>query len=140
MEEEKGENMKACPDREEILSCTEELEELEFNNIHDNSTNMNNQSDAMECKITEQCPKQEALPRPSKEFLPVLVDVWNKMSPEIRRAYKLFRDILNDKNKSTIEPFLYAVDATEPGLDDYYEKIKEPIDLFKSKFENLWKA
>ena len=69
----------------------------------------------------------------TEDFLPVLVGVWMKMSPEIRHAYKILREILSDKTKSVIEPFLSAVNPDE--YPDYYDVIKEPMDLFKSKFE-----
>ncbi|XP_065051086.1 uncharacterized protein LOC135680814 [Rhopilema esculentum] len=65
----------------------------------------------------------------AEDFLPVLVGVWVKMSPEIRHAYKILREILSDKTKSVIEPFLSAVNPDE--YPDYYEVIKEPMDLFK---------
>lgn len=70
-------------------------------------------------------------PKSLKDILPVLVAVWGKMSSEIRSAYKLFRELLDDKVKVTLEPFVDAVDAEE--FPDYYDIIKEPMNLFRSK-------
>ena len=70
-------------------------------------------------------------PKSLKDILPVLVAVWGKMSSEIRSAYKLFRELLDDKMKVTLEPFVDAVDAED--FPDYYEVIKEPMNLFRSK-------
>ena len=69
--------------------------------------------------------------RSLEDILPVLVAVWGKMSSEIRSAYKIFRELVDDKMKSTLEPFIDTVDAEE--FPDYYDIIKEPMNLFKSK-------
>lgn len=71
-------------------------------------------------------------PKSMEDFLPVLVAVWSKMNPETRSAYKIFREILSDKVKCLIEPFLDAVDSQD--FPDYYDIVQEPMDFFKSKF------
>ena len=56
------------------------------------------------------------------------------LSLELQQADRILREIMSDSNKSLIWPFVGAVDATEDGLEDYYEKIKEPMWLEKSKY------
>ena len=74
-------------------------------------------------------------PKSQEDILPVLVAVWGKMTPEVRSAYKIFRELVDDKVKCTLEPFVDAVDAEE--FPDYYDIINEPMNLFRSKL-NLY--
>ena len=89
------------------------------------------QVDPKEDETVERLEKRSK-PKSVKDILPVLVAVWSKMSPEIRSAYKIFRELLDDKLKCTLEPFVDDVDAEE--FADYYDVIKEPMNLFRSKF------
>ncbi len=128
------ENMEICPEKDHVSQCDEQFKEVGFNGLENNFNGKGAELNNLNGSVSLEQKNEERELRPSKEILPVLVAVWTKMSPEIRHAYKIFRELLNEKNKSIIEPFLDAVDATEPGLSDYYEKIKEPVDLFQSEF------
>eukprot|EP00794_Sanderia_malayensis_P016659 gene16659-18349_t len=123
----------------------EQLKDTGLENLENTCPSSNHETDDTMVEIVsseqhekENRPNQDVRP-PTKEFLPVLVDVWNKMSPEIRHAYRIFRDMMSEKNKLITEPFLDAVDSTIPELSDYYDVIKDPIDLFQisEKFHQM---
>lgn len=91
--------------------------------------------------IADQEPNTQAAiykPKTLEDFLPVLVSVWTQMSPELRHAYRIFKEMINEKTYSVTEPFLDAPDLSE--VPDYLDVIKEPMDLFKSKLYLLQQA
>ena len=59
------------------------------------------------------------------------------LSPELLHGQRILKEIMSDSNKSVNWPFVYAVDDTEEGLEDYYERVKQPIWLQKSTYSQL---
>ena len=56
------------------------------------------------------------------------------LSPELLHGQRILKEIMSDSNKSVNWPFVYAVDDTEEGLEDYYERVKQPMWLQKSTY------
>ena len=54
------------------------------------------------------------------------------LSPELQHGFRILKEIMSDTNKSVNWPFIYAVDDTEEGLEDYYERVKQPMWLQRS--------
>ena len=59
------------------------------------------------------------------------------LSPELLHGQRILKEIMSDSNKSVNWPFVYAVDDTEEGLEDYYERVKQPMWLQKSTYSQL---
>ena len=120
------------PTEVKVEECEEKTDELFITEV---PTAMD---DSENPPIADQEPNAQAAiykPKTLEDFLPVLVSVWTQMSPELRHAYRIFKEIINEKTKSVTEPFLDAPDLSE--VPDYLDVIKEPMDLFKSKLEIL---
>lgn len=52
---------------------------------------------------------------------------------ELQQGYRILKELMAESNKSVNWPFIYKVDDSYPETSDYYEKIKNPIWLEKSK-------
>ena len=120
------------PAEVKIEECEERIDELLITEVATALDNCENPP------IADQEPNAQATiykPKTMEDFLPVLVSVWTQMGPELRHAYRIFKEIINEKTKSVTEPFLDAPDLSE--VPDYLDVIKEPMDLFKSKLEKL---
>ena len=55
------------------------------------------------------------------------------LSYELEQGNRILREIMSEANKSVNWAFMEAVDADKMGLYDYYERIKKPMWLKKSK-------
>lgn len=55
------------------------------------------------------------------------------LSYELQQGYKILREIMGNNNRSFTWPFVNPVDSTAEGCADYYEKVKKPMWLMKSK-------
>ena len=53
------------------------------------------------------------------------------LSYELEQGYRILREIMTDSNKSVNWAFMDPVNIEESGLEDYYERIKNPIWLKK---------
>lgn len=54
-------------------------------------------------------------------------------SYEQEQAFRILGEIMSESSKNINWPFLNAVDANMEGCQDYYERIKRPMWLYKSK-------
>ncbi|CAL1535556.1 unnamed protein product [Lymnaea stagnalis] len=61
------------------------------------------------------------------------------LSYELQVGYRILSNMMSASNRCVNKLFLYPVDDNYPETSNYYEKIKEPIWMFKmkEKFENL---
>ncbi|XP_059169098.1 uncharacterized protein KIAA2026-like isoform X2 [Physella acuta] len=60
------------------------------------------------------------------------------LSYELQVGYRILSNMMSASNRCVNKLFLYPVDDSYPETSDYYEKIKEPMWMFKmkEKFEN----
>jgi hypothetical protein len=77
-------------------------------------------------------PVEPAIQQQSSRRLPD-PDLEN-MSYELQQGYRILRELMTDSNKSFVGPFLNAVDASAVGCADYYERIKRPMWMKRSKY------
>jgi hypothetical protein len=85
------------------------------------------ESSATNCNAVEPAAQQQSsrrLPDPDRE----------SMSYELQQGYRILRELMTDSNKSFVGPFLNAVDTTAVGCADYYERIKRPMWMKRSKY------
>ena len=57
------------------------------------------------------------------------------LSYELLQGERILYELMSDANKHFNWPFMDAVDASIPELSDYYERIKSPMWLKKSKYQ-----
>uniref|UniRef100_A0A1I8G0X5 Bromo domain-containing protein n=1 Tax=Macrostomum lignano TaxID=282301 RepID=A0A1I8G0X5_9PLAT len=54
-------------------------------------------------------------------------------SPELQSAYRILQDFLGSSLRHLAYVFINPVDSSEPGAEEYYDRIKEPMCLLKMK-------
>ena len=55
------------------------------------------------------------------------------LNMELQHAERILTDLMGDSYHNINTPFILAVDSTEPGVEDYYERIQEPMWMTKSE-------
>ena len=75
---------------------------------------------------TKSEPEEESDPEEDVEQEPLNYD--------LAQGNRILMEIMSDANKSLNWPFMDPVDTEGMGLNDYHERVKEPMWLRKSKF------
>ena len=57
----------------------------------------------------------------------------DNMSHDLQQAFRILSELLTDSNKQTVWPFLEKIDPAATKAYDYYDKIKKPMWIKKSK-------
>ncbi len=57
----------------------------------------------------------------------------DQMDVGLQQGLRILKEIMSEANKSVNWPFMNAVDAEKLGLYDYYDKVKKPMWLKRSK-------
>lgn len=61
-------------------------------------------------------------------------EVFVPATSELQHGYRILRELMADGNKSVNWAFMDAVDSDAYGLHDYYERVKQPMWLCRSKY------
>jgi len=71
---------------------------------------------------------QTQLPKEQPESQPELT-----FSYELQQAYRIFRELTGDCNKSFVGPFVNPIDSSSPDYAEYHKRVKHPMWLKQSK-------
>ncbi|KAK0390473.1 hypothetical protein QR680_019371 [Steinernema hermaphroditum] len=86
----------------------------------------------------EQRPKKASYQPPNVDYSRMDPRFKGKLNESMKFCGKLIGDLLGKKYKSSVWPFMEPVDAEGLGCPDYYDIIKDPMDLstMKKKFDS----
>lgn len=83
----------------------------------------------------QQRPRPVPVPKPTPSDLLKGVNInTEELSSDLKCAFKILSELLSDSNKQAVLPFLEKIDPVATQAFDYYDKIKKPMWLRKSKF------